>query len=111
MSTVDIYLAGLPIEQASLATILRARLTAGLPSAKEQLWHGHPVWMNGNDPIAGFKAFPRWVTLLLWHPTEISDRSGLLTPSGGSGSLLALKIPDERSLDVAQLDRWIGQLA
>jgi hypothetical protein len=75
------------------------------------LWHGHPVWMNGSDPIAGFKAFPRWVTLLLWHPSKISDPADLLKPSGGAGSLLALKLPDEHSLDVAQLDRWISQLA
>jgi hypothetical protein len=111
MSTVDEYLGGLPAEQANIASILRIHLTAGLPDAQEELWHGHPVWMIGRDAIAGFKAFPRWVTLLLWHPAKISDPNRLLTPSGGAGSLLALKLVGTESVDSAQLDRWISQLA
>lgn len=110
MSTVDEYLASLPAEQAGIAATLREHLTAGLPGTQEQMWHGHPVWMAGKDPIAGFKAFPGWITLLFWHPTEISDPTGL-TPSGGTGALLTLKLTAAEGLDVAQLDRWVSQLA
>jgi hypothetical protein len=111
MSTVDEYLDGLPAEHAQVAAALRSHLNAGLPDAREQLWHGHPVWMNGKQPVAGFKAFPRWVTLLLWNPAKISDSDDALKLSGGSGSLLSLKIHNHDDLDLAQLDRWIGQLA
>ena len=111
MSTVDEYLDTLPTEHQKIAAILREHLTAGLPETKEQLWHGHPVWMSGKDPIAGFKEYPRWVSLLLWKPSKISDPDNLLTPSGGTGSVLTLKLTDADNVDTVQLDRWISQLA
>lgn len=106
--TIDEYLAGLPADQAAIAAVLRAHLDAGLPDADGRMWHGHPVWMRGDDPVAGFKAFPRWVTLLLWHGAEVTGSTDALTASA-DGSRWSLKITDH--VDEAALDGWIGQLA
>ena len=108
--TIDEYIAGLPADQVAIATTLRARLDAGLPGAEGRVWHGHPVWMRGDDPVAGFKAFPRWVTLLLWHGTEVTASTDALTASG-DGSRWSLKIASPADLDEAAVDGWIGQLA
>ncbi|WP_456826342.1 hypothetical protein [Cellulomonas sp. P5_E12] len=108
--TIDDYIAGLPADQVAIATTLRARLDAGLPGAEGRVWHGHPVWMRGDDPVAGFKAFPRWVTLLLWHGTEVTASTDALTASG-DGSRWSLKIASPADLDEAAVDGWIGQLA
>ena len=108
--TIDEYIAGLPADQAAIAATLRARLDAGLPGAEGRVWHGHPVWMRGDDPVAGFKAFPRWVTLLLWHGTEVTASTDALTASG-DGSRWSLKIASPADLDEAAVDGWIGQLA
>ncbi|MET0788507.1 MAG: DUF1801 domain-containing protein [Cellulomonas sp.] len=108
--TIDEYLAGLPADQAALGAALRDRLDAGLPDAEGRMWHGHPVWLRGNDPVAGFKAFPRWVTLLLWHGPEVTEATGALTASA-DGSRWSLKLAAPDDLDVAAVDGWVGQLA
>lgn len=108
--TIDEYIAGLPADQADIAEALRARLDAGLPGAEGRVWHGHPVWMRGDDPVAGFKAFPRWVTLLLWHGAEVTRSTDALTASA-DGARWSLKIAAPSDLDGAAVDGWLGQLA
>jgi hypothetical protein len=108
--TIDEYVAGLPADQAETASTLRTRLDAGLPDTEARMWHGHPVWLRGNDPVAGFKAFPRWVTLLLWHGTEVTESTETLTASG-DGSRWSLKLATPADLDEAAVDGWLAQLA
>ena len=108
--SIDEYIAGLPADQAAVAVTLRARLDAGLPDAEGRLWHGHPVWLRGSDPVAGFKAFPRWVTLLLWHGGEVTESTEALTASA-DGSRWSLKIADPDDLDESAVDGWLRQLA
>jgi hypothetical protein len=110
MTTIDGYIAGLPDEQAAVATALRARLDAGLPGTEGRMWHGHPVWLRGNDPVAGFKAFPRWVTLLLWHGSDVTVATRALTASA-DGSRWSLKLAGPADLDEAAVDGWLAQLA
>jgi hypothetical protein len=73
--TVDEYVAGLDARLHEIATELAARLSAALPHASAEVWHGHPVWLDGKNPLAGFKAHPRWVTVMVWG--EVSAASGL----------------------------------
>jgi len=108
--TIDEYVATLPADQAAVATALRARLDAGLPGAEGRMWHGHPVWLRGNDPVAGFKAFPRWVTLLLWHGTSVTESTEALTASP-DGTRWSLKITGPDDVDGAAVDGWLKQLA
>jgi hypothetical protein len=107
--SIDEYIAALPDDQAAVATALRTRIDAGLPDAEGRMWHGHPVWLRGNDPVAGFKAFPRWVTLLLWHGTEVTEQTGPLTASG-DGTRWSLKIAGPDDLDEPAVDGWLAQL-
>jgi len=83
---------------------------AGLPDAEGRMWHGHPVWMRGNDPVAGFKAFPRWVTLLLWHGADVTESTDALTASA-DGTRWSRKITGPDDVDELTLDGWLKQLA
>ncbi|MBO9555908.1 DUF1801 domain-containing protein [Cellulomonas sp.] len=107
---IDEYVAALPADQAAVATALRARLDAGLPGTEARMWHGHPVWLRGGDPVAGFKAFPRWVTLLLWHGADVTESTDSLTASA-DGTRWSLKIGGPDDLDEAAVDGWLTQLA
>ncbi|GIG22119.1 hypothetical protein Cch01nite_28430 [Cellulomonas chitinilytica] len=108
--SIDEYVAALPADQAAVATALRSRIDAGLPDAEGRMWHGHPVWLRGDDPVAGFKAFPRWVTLLLWHGSEVTEATDALTASA-DGTRWSLKITAPDEVDESALDGWLTQLA
>jgi hypothetical protein len=84
-------------------------LDAGLPGAEGTVWHGHPVWKAGAAPVAGFKAFTAWVTLLLWQGQRIDDPSGTLTPSG-AGQMASIKIASLAEIDEAAINAWLGQV-
>jgi hypothetical protein len=110
VATIDEYIAGLDETLGSIAATLRAHLDTGLPQATGQMWHGHPVWLDGKTPIAGFKAYPNYVTFLLWRGQSIDDESGTLAPSG-SGEMGSLKIASENGFSGERLDDWLRQVS
>ncbi|AJT41047.1 DUF1801 domain-containing protein [Psychromicrobium lacuslunae] len=110
MTSVAEYIEALPDHQRALGEQLEQLLTAGLPAAAARLWHSHPVWMVGKQPIAGFKAFPQYITLLLWQGQRIKDESKLLSPSG-SAEMAVLKLSSLDELDSELLASWLSQLA
>jgi hypothetical protein len=75
---VDDYLSSLPEPTRAIGTELREMLDIALPLGAGVLWHGHPVWMSGKAPLAGFKAYAAHVTLMIWNGSGITDRTGRL---------------------------------
>ena len=73
---VTTYVSGLAEPLRDVATRLVELLDAGLDGRDGVMWHGHPVWMDGKTPVAGFKAFPKYVTVLLWQGQRIDDPTG-----------------------------------
>ena len=108
-ATVDEYLASLPENLAAIGRALRAQLDAALPRADGQMWHGHPVWLAAKTPIAGFKAYPAYVTLLLWRGQDIADPSGRLE-AAGSGSMSSVKLRSSADLDLPLQADWLRQV-
>ncbi len=70
-TTVDEYLTTLPAGLHPVGEALRAVLDTGLAHAEGRIRHGHPVWMIGNRPVAGFRAHRRHVTFLVWHGPRV----------------------------------------
>jgi hypothetical protein len=108
MATIDEYIAGLDAPNDVIAAALRAHLDTGLPDAVGQLWHGHPVWMIGKTPVAGFKAFPNHVTFMLWRGQSIDDDTETLVPTG-SADMASLTIGDTDGFDGEAVDDWLRQ--
>ena len=74
-----------------------------------KLWQAQPVWMHGKTPVVGFKAFPRWVTLMIWN------RDGGPAVEDASGSLeVGPRMATRKFSSVAEIDDelvsgWVGQ--
>jgi len=108
-TTVAEYVASLPEAQQPVAQRLAALLDAGLPGVPGVLWQGHPVWKDGPEPVAGFKAFPRWVSLLVWDGAAAGDTTGTLALSPrGMGTVKLSSLDD---LDEPAVTAWLAGVA
>ncbi len=110
MTTIDEYIAALEEPLASIAKRLRSSLDKGLPELTAAVWHGHPVWMRDRTPIAGFKAYPRYVTVMLWRGGEIVDPTGQLMPAG-TGQMTAIRYRSVGEIDHTQVVSWLMDVA
>ncbi|KQW06175.1 hypothetical protein ASC66_06485 [Leifsonia sp. Root4] len=105
-ATLDEFIAELDAPAREIAESLRAIIDDAVPGATGQVWHGHPVWLDGKNPIAGFKPYPRWTTFMIWNGSPITDASGRLE-SGARMSTLKLSGTDD--IDAALFADWLKQ--
>jgi hypothetical protein len=109
MNAVPEYNAALEPALRGVADRLAELLDAGLPDREATLWHAQPVWMHGKHPVAGYKAFPRYVTLMLWVGPGFHDPAGVLQPAGNQN---VVTVKYERAEDIHEdlLGGWLAQL-
>jgi hypothetical protein len=105
-TTIDGYISGLDEQLRAVAITLRDHIDSSLTSTGGRIWHGHPVWMIGSKPVAGFKAYPAYVTFMLWRGQEIDDDTGSLQPSG-KGSMATLKVSHAAEVHGPALRHWL----
>ncbi|MFN0064291.1 MAG: hypothetical protein ACKVPX_17420 [Myxococcaceae bacterium] len=67
------YDAALPASQADIARFLRAEIEVALPKALSRVWHGHPVWFDGENPIVGYDARKSSVNILFWNGQALGE--------------------------------------
>ncbi|GAA3591256.1 hypothetical protein GCM10022198_13910 [Klugiella xanthotipulae] len=108
MSTLDDYIAALDPAQQEISVALRSLLDSALPEAAGQLWHAHPVWLLARAPVAGFKAYPRYVTFMIWNASPIVDTSGTLVPGPRMATARFTSISD---IDEKSIRNWLAQSA
>jgi hypothetical protein len=107
--TINEYIAAIAEPLGSIAATLRAKFDEGLPGTDATLWHGHPVWLKDGVPVAGFKAYANFVTLLLWQGQRIADSSGKLDASG-SAEMGSVRLRAADDVDPPLFDDWLRQL-
>ena len=103
---VTTYVAGLAPPLREVAERLVEVLDAGLEGRDGVMWHGHPVWMDGKTPVAGFKAYGAYVTLMLWQGQRIDDATGRLTASG-SAQMASTKIATVDDIEESSISSWL----
>lgn len=108
-TTIDEYVAAPAEPLASVVSLLRDKFDLGLPETSTELWHGHPVWLEDELPVAGFKAYPTFVTVLFWRGQAITDGSGKLNASG-SAEMSEYKLRGVDDFDDALFDGWLQQV-
>jgi hypothetical protein len=100
------YNDGLDDALGTVAEVLQRHIDDNLPGAEGRIWQGHPVWLRGEDPIVGYKAFPRWVTLMIWSPA-VSDPSGTLV---GGDRMSTIKYESADQVDPNLVDTWLAEV-
>ncbi|TFD10592.1 DUF1801 domain-containing protein [Cryobacterium sp. TMT1-2-2] len=108
-TTIDEYVAAPAEPLASVVSLLRDTFDLALPETSTELWHGHPVWLDDELPVAGFKAYPTFVTVLFWRGQAITDDSGKLNASG-SAEMSEYKLRGVDDFDSDLFTGWLQQL-
>ena len=108
-TTIDEYVAAPAEPLASVVTLLREKFDLALPETSTELWHGHPVWLDDDLPVAGFKAYPTFITVLFWRGQAITDDSGRLNASG-SAEMSEYKLKGVDDFDSDLFDGWLKQV-
>ena len=60
---------------------LAKHIDRGLPKAEKKIWHGHPVWFDGGNPLVGYAVRKAGVQLLFWSGRSSTNCRRV----GGSG--------------------------
>lgn len=85
---------------------LRKLIEAALPKATSRVWHGSPVWFLDENPVVGYSAGARGVSLLFWNG-QAFDEPGL-QPVGKYGAAQAV-FAAAGDLEPAVVRRWLRQ--
>lgn len=110
-TTVSEYNAAIDGDLQEVAEQLTDLIETNLVGLEGKLWQAQPVWMDGKTPVIGFKAFPRWVTLMIWNrdgAPAVEDATGTLE----SGPRMSTrKFSREEEIDGALVAGWIRQVS
>jgi hypothetical protein len=88
----------------SICDTLRGLIDAALPKATSKIWHGGPVWFDGENPVVGYDARAKGVNLLFWNGRAFDEPD--LTPVGKYGAAQAT-FTDVSEIDPKTVRRWL----
>ena len=77
-----------------------------LPEAENKIWHRHPVWFLGGNPIVGYSKLKDCVRLLFWSGQSFAEE-GLAKE--GSFKAAEARYTAADDIDTAKLARWLAE--
>lgn len=96
----------LDAEARPICDVLLETIEGELPDADRKVWHGHPVWFFGGNPVVGYSRLKASVRLLFWSGQ--SFRVPGLTAEGSFQAAEARYTAPEQ-VDVEALRRWLAE--
>jgi hypothetical protein len=89
-----------------LLGLLRRELDAALPEARAKVWHGSPVWFDGENPVAGYSVRKGRVEVLFWNGKAFEAPG--LTPVGKHFAA-RVDYAGVADVDLARLRAWLAE--
>ncbi|HRP99963.1 MAG TPA: DUF1801 domain-containing protein [Terrimesophilobacter sp.] len=87
-----------------LCELLAAEIDRALPEATAKVWHAHPVWFLGDNPVVGYDRLKDAVRLLFWSGQSF-DETGLC--ASGTFKAAEARYTDASQVDTEALARWL----
>lgn len=88
-----------------IADLLATEIDLALPDAERKIWHAHPVWFLGGNPIVGYSKLKGPVRLLFWSGQSF-DEPGLAPE--GSFKAAEARYTSVDEVDIDALARWLA---
>lgn len=90
----------------AICKLLAKEIDANLPKAESKVWHRHPVWFLGGNPIVGYSKLKGCIRLLFWSGQSFEEEG--LAPEGSFKAAEA-RYTDVKEVNVKDLKRWLGK--
>ena len=94
----------LSAEELEIANALCELIEKHLPQAAGKVWHGHPVWFIGGNPIVGYSLKKSGIEMLFWSGQSF-NASGLRAL--GKFKAAALSVPTLNDLDAKVIGAYL----
>jgi len=106
MTDIQYYNAGLPPSEQEICDLLASQIAKLLPDALGKVWHGHPVWFLGENPVVGYSLKKTGIELLFWSGQSFSE-PGL--KSVGKFKAAGISITSQKSLVELPVATWLNE--
>jgi hypothetical protein len=103
-AAIDAYSRARPPGVRAICARLRGLIDAELPKADSKVWHGSPVWFLDDNPVVGYSATKKGVSLLFWNGRALGEAE--LEPVGKYRAAQAV-FGDAAELDAKVIRRWL----
>lgn len=100
------YNDGLDPADREIANLLARTIDEHLPEAENKIWHRHPVWFLGGNPIVGYSKLKGCVRLLFWSGQSFDEEG--LKPEGTFKAAEA-RYTGVEEVDLDDLARWLAK--
>lgn len=92
-------------EYAIICNSLMQIITVNIPEAECKIWHRHPVWFLGGNPIVGYSKLKDGVRLLFWSGMGFDEP--VLKPGSGKFKDASVLYTDVDQIHSDDVERWL----
>lgn len=76
-----------------------------LKFTENKVWHAHPVWFIGGNPVVGYSSLKDSVQLMFWSGADF-DEDGL-QPGTGKFKDASIRYQDVTEINDSDVKRWL----
>ncbi len=87
-----------------ICQLLAKEIDAALPKAENKIWHAHPVWFLGGNPVVGYSKLKNCIRLLFWSGQSFEEE-GL--QNEGSFKAAEIRYTAAEQVNTKDLKRWL----
>ena len=100
------YVSKLEAAPSDVCQALNQLITSALPEANGKVWHGHPVWFLGDNPVVGYSLKKSGIQVLFWSGQSF-ETPGL--KALGQFKAASIDVPSSESLAQLPFDAWLSE--
>lgn len=91
-------------EDRAICNILSEEIDRNLSGAESKIWHAHPVWFIGGNPIAGYSKLKNCIRLLFWSGQSFDEEK---LQKEGKFKAAEIRYTSANEIDKDDLKRWL----
>jgi uncharacterized protein YdhG (YjbR/CyaY superfamily) len=88
-----------------VCNLLAREIDANLRGAENKIWHAHPVWFLGGNPIVGYSRQKPGIRLMFWSGADFEETG--LDVIGKKFKDASVFFNDASEINKSELRRWI----
>lgn len=104
MNDITEYIESTTGDYRDVCELLQSELAKALPEAENKVWHAHPVWFLGGNPIVGYSVQKSGVRLMFWSGADFGEP--LLEPGTGKFKDASIFYQTTDQVDIKDVARW-----